>query len=663
MTFIKERNVSFCLAVSVVVILLHSFAFAEELVRPLSHNDLPRPTFELGNQIVGAQVEWRNRVALERDFSQLVGLSDDELDAWILKNVCFIGSVQKQLIGIRNTAIPTSAVRKPIFRPRDWIRSGMVEVQDPRNEKVNIGLIDVKGLGHGALSRPSVEEQIRLFQAATSNSDYDAIKNREHSDGLISLGEAIAEAVRQSAAQLLFDYRNLNLETVESYAVIRLPFNILRANGEDVPAALYVRQANVGRTAGLNVPTDVYVDTYGNRQRTDTGTAIDFGGVVITSSDAAALAESPETNPQHSKEWRYAYDTAKAAVRDNNRDYVSSHFQHMLADLTEKCAHSDNCRAKKAKRDERRAFVQKLRAQGLNLVQITERYINFAANKEHSLDTDLLAGDDDIFLAPDYRMREIDLMSDDVILPRIEKTLTSPTSSSYAKTRAVRALRGRNGPNVMQYLDKYINGDVNDSRAAAYALTGRSDSESLDVIKKALSEKVEIAASALAGRKDKESLVVITALIDKGSIRSQVYNYAVEALAEREDAASLPLVERLLRSTQQTVRDAMIQNLGARSDAHSLGLILNSYKYPRRYSQVGILKALGSRDDQASFEIIKEALYKPGLHNEFNAAIEALGHRKDARAFELKREMLLKSSGGVSDYIMYSKCPEILSNP
>lgn len=45
-----------------------SLAFADEVFRPQSHSDLSDPTFELAREVIGAEVAWVNRAAIDRDF-------------------------------------------------------------------------------------------------------------------------------------------------------------------------------------------------------------------------------------------------------------------------------------------------------------------------------------------------------------------------------------------------------------------------------------------------------------------------------------------------------------------------------------------------------------------------------------------------------------------
>ncbi|MEW6215964.1 MAG: hypothetical protein AB1478_12305, partial [Nitrospirota bacterium] len=356
---------------------------ANEHFRPIDISEIdPNSTVEYANRIEGLSandVVFLDREAINRDFPQLRGLSDQEVKELLIRDFGYIGSDQHNLSGIRSSEfrIKTSDQR-PAYRPNGWNRAALLEVRDPSGNP--IGLIDVKGIGHGNRTSELVRSQVERFRDARGNENIiNILRTRDHSDGLMSLGEAIAETTRQRAAQMLFNtsvvpnrVNYIPLETVETYAVIRLPFDILKDNNTRIPAALYLRQAHVGRNDMLNVPESIYVDIHGDRQMTRTGTAVDFGGVMIQ--DQRVLpnfrANNGSLDPQKSNAWIWGHETAEAIADGRIRNF-NDHLHEMIGPLL--AGYEQNSREHRQISETVARFVQEQRSNGLSLDEIVER--------------------------------------------------------------------------------------------------------------------------------------------------------------------------------------------------------------------------------------------------------------------------------------------------
>jgi hypothetical protein len=313
--------------------------YADEPLRPTHPDQLLRfpdqPFEDRFVRVNDAQVAWADYGALRRDFPQLRTLTNSAIDQWVLDHFAFVSERQLGLNGIRNSPIPNSGQSKKGYRPPYYGRAAVLEGDGG-------GLIDIKGNGLG--SDASVESMRNSWKAVLEGrGSMEYIRNRDHSDGLMSLGEAIAEVTRQNAAQKLFDLENIKgkapLQTVESYFVIALPFDILKGRDDRIPAALYGRQAHVGRfqsTLKERVPSTLYSDVRGGFQHTLSGTAVDFGAVNIEHPALRdmfmkeGLKVGEVLDPQSSNAWDWGHQCARA-YRSGDREVVYRHLQEMLA--------------------------------------------------------------------------------------------------------------------------------------------------------------------------------------------------------------------------------------------------------------------------------------------------------------------------------------------
>ncbi len=367
----------------------YSFAFSAEPVRPLSIHDYAeaniRLTLENAVPIDGARVVWADFALLKRDFPQIAKLSDAEICDWLLKNFAFMGAEQVKLNNLRNSPIsPGNRPHKNAYRPPSWERSAVMEAIDPDGKNV-IGAVDIKGFGHGARSPNDVQWQVSNFKnAAGRQAEINKLRVRGHSDGLASLGEAIAETSRQRTAQMLFDMSDTQLETVENYAIIELPIKILKNDGHTIPAGMILRQAHFGRGGGLAVPNEIYTDDHGGKQKTSTDTAIDFGGVIIRDKRVARQfsAIDGSTDPQHSLPWKYAHETAHSVVFNNDIYGIYRHLDEMTSDIKSDYESSENVRIAKKRRAEIAQKVQTWRMQGETVGSILRKIKAPAAEAE-----------------------------------------------------------------------------------------------------------------------------------------------------------------------------------------------------------------------------------------------------------------------------------------
>ena len=364
-------------------------ARADEVVRPQKLEDFPsgETTIESAIRVEGVSVLWMNTEALRRDFPQLKKFSDPQIRAWLLANFGYVGSKQKILDGIRQTPIPINPNdQRPLVRPgfagHPWLRAGVMEARSPDGREM-WGLVDLKGIGHGAQSTDAMAgdrkpELLRSqFEAAGSELERDQIRTKDHSDGLATAGEAIAEASRQIALQKLFEMKHPGSETVESYAILRYPFNILKEGGHQEPAALYLRQAQFGRLAHMLFLPETYEDGRGGRQGTLSGTVVDMGGVMITDANLASQfigGDSP--NPQKSNAWRYAHETARAALAQPHlsQKIIDTHiFDEMLAPLRKVPVPAVTLKKSQDRRAALHRYVRILRQAGFANSRIAER--------------------------------------------------------------------------------------------------------------------------------------------------------------------------------------------------------------------------------------------------------------------------------------------------
>ena len=282
----------------------------EEWIRVCRGRPTCKGRYEEFVPVKGAKVAFLNRPALERDFPILKDLSqglsedlsDDELRTWIIQQFGFVSPTQTLLDQIRQTEIPLQPTvkRKKGFRPSFGRRSAVFPAYF-QSEKREIGLIDLKGIGHPAAETLDQGDtpwrqisQHRHWKANAENEKNDALLNNYSTDGLVSLREAFAEVLRGEGLQKSFDSYNrdhgTHFQSVEHYFIIAFPFHIIRPNGERQRAALIGRQPSIGRVYHSSsrmprinpFPDSIYIDPQGGKQTDFFGNAVDMGSVYLT---------------------------------------------------------------------------------------------------------------------------------------------------------------------------------------------------------------------------------------------------------------------------------------------------------------------------------------------------------------------------------------------
>jgi HEAT repeat protein len=286
-----------------------------------------------------ANVAWVDFAALRRDFPELREQTEPQIEKWVIDNYAFISREQMGLDNIRFSDIKTDENKSiTSFRPPDYQRADVLP--NPTGE----GFINIKGTGHNNPTKvDSYRQEYLLNHIEGQKGKIEQLRVRDHSDGLMSLGEAIAEVTRQNAAQKLFDLHNqakgTNLQTVESYFIIHVPGKILKEK-DGIPLALYGRQAHWGRSASLDVPKNIYTDPHGYKQQSTTGSAVDFGGVLIKGErlieNFKVMDIEDPTNPQNSQAWIKGHELAERYIKSpSSKQLISAHLQEMTAPIEE----------------------------------------------------------------------------------------------------------------------------------------------------------------------------------------------------------------------------------------------------------------------------------------------------------------------------------------
>jgi hypothetical protein len=318
-------------------------SFANELIRPIDIKVLASFQRSMGKfqrhyYVPGSQIAWVNYPALRRDFLQLYPLTNDQIDQWILSNFAYVSAMQLELDGIRVSEIQADKHRSvEWFHPDLYFRSAVATEQNfnidiaPDHKKHNPTIVDLKGTGLSNAELLAISK--KLFTEAKSQNDLDTVRTLHHSDGMISLGEAIAEALRERAIQGLFEIENhrqkTSYQTVESYFIISLPIKILKDGNKTDSAAIYGRQAHFRGMPGVSVPKNSFEDNHGHRQGSIFESIVDFGGAIITNDilistfgdytidpnkdpkSYSFINNNGFSDPQQTRSWIYSHDTAK----------------------------------------------------------------------------------------------------------------------------------------------------------------------------------------------------------------------------------------------------------------------------------------------------------------------------------------------------------------
>lgn len=184
-------------------------------------SDLVDPQVARTIKVHTAKVVVADYPLLKRDFPELLSLSYEEIDQWLIDNTAFIAQTQitrGQKRGV-NGEIKTEEHIRNAFRPALYGRALVF--------KAGSGLIDVKGSG---ARDPSLDSD---------------------SNGLLDLYEAVYEYGMEKIVHMIFEHSQSDYETIENYGVISLDFwNKEKLEGREKTSGLLLRQAH--KRAGDN---------------------------------------------------------------------------------------------------------------------------------------------------------------------------------------------------------------------------------------------------------------------------------------------------------------------------------------------------------------------------------------------------------------------------
>lgn len=148
---------------------------------------------------------------LRKDFKEISAYNNEQIDQWLIKNAAYISKEQVAQTKV-NTPITTGEQTRLAYRPREY-RRAHVFVADTG------GLIDAKGTGAVDPSGGS------------------------HDNGLATLGDMIREYSYEKLINAIFQ-RDGRYETVGSYGVLDLGFDIKHPDGGRSRAGVVLRQAH-----------------------------------------------------------------------------------------------------------------------------------------------------------------------------------------------------------------------------------------------------------------------------------------------------------------------------------------------------------------------------------------------------------------------------------
>jgi hypothetical protein len=176
---------------------------------------------------------------INKDFPETIGMSDPDLDKWLIQHTAYIDESQIQQGEGRNINSKMQLKqqdRVKAYRPDQYGRAMVFEVKDKDGSRS--GLIDVKGVGANA---PAVGD---------------------HKHGLASLDEAMREYAMEKLVSGALEHSGSGIKTVGTYAVIDPGFDVNLADKEThaslfVPAGLILRQAHErSSTKGTALPVE-----------------------------------------------------------------------------------------------------------------------------------------------------------------------------------------------------------------------------------------------------------------------------------------------------------------------------------------------------------------------------------------------------------------------
>lgn len=339
---------------------------AEGPLRNLSELSKPYQETEV-KRLEGARILYVDYELVRRDFPSVAHLSNPEIDDWLLKNTAHMSSTQVNQSNANDT-IKVTSERRTAFRPEDYGRALIFRAENEQG--AGIGYIDAKGVG-AVNPRPG-----------------------DHSDGLMTLGEAIREFTYEKMVNRIFIHEGSGLKTVGSYAVIDGGYAVKHADGSASPGGIILRQAHArapGPSSTLSNEQTLRVEKilrkYGitsagayrhkydfdrlNVQGTTKGAIIDFGGflaledfrgreakhffgnqVIYRDKSPKAIKPNPDLrvpleqwgsavegieDPKKDRPWNWSHELAKSFAEGRaQRDDAYNHLRNMWGPVFEK---------------------------------------------------------------------------------------------------------------------------------------------------------------------------------------------------------------------------------------------------------------------------------------------------------------------------------------
>jgi hypothetical protein len=146
------------------------------------------------------------------------------IDQWLLRNAALISERQAEQSRV-NTPIAHTGERVSVYRPPLYGRALVAQTDAPiPGTDVRVkGLLDLKGAGVAPHREPT---------------------HLHHSNGLLDLGDALTDLVFQEIIDAIFQRAAPGFWTVPVYAVLDLGFDIIRSDGQHIPAGMQVRRAH-----------------------------------------------------------------------------------------------------------------------------------------------------------------------------------------------------------------------------------------------------------------------------------------------------------------------------------------------------------------------------------------------------------------------------------
>ena len=306
---------------------------------------------EMFFQLTQARIAYLDITALRKRFDPILSeLNDAQFKEWYLGESAYISEYQISLIGIRVHNIPHNKNKiKIAFRPSEYRRGSVMPLY--YKDKV-VGWIDEKGSGsdeeNAAKNFIKNQEAINEIDPEKKQKLLNELYDLDHSDGVMSGGEAVAELTRQKMLQALYNkafQQGLGWwETVDTLAIIDPGFEIIRSTG-NIPAAVYHREAHLGRVTLDENPFARGVA--GAHQSTLSGATVDMGGFFqFKAIEKLKLDENEQkilkthffsvnNNPQETPSWIWGHKTFQAFREQINPKIILNHLHEMLGDSWE----------------------------------------------------------------------------------------------------------------------------------------------------------------------------------------------------------------------------------------------------------------------------------------------------------------------------------------